>query len=464
MTATYPDQRGVPVTAVGTDAVDALDRTIDAYLGFRRDAGDRLKETLAADPDMPMAHCLRGYFFHLMAVRALAERAAKSAAAARAAAEARGASRRERLHIEALEAWCRGDYRGAARRLEAILREHPRDALALRLAHYLHFYLGELAEHRDSVARVMWAWDEGVPGYGWVLGMRAFGLEEAGAYDAAERCGRRAVELDPTDTWAIHSVCHVMEMQERPREGIEWVGRHEAEWQDKVHNFANHVWWHQALYHLALDETDAVLDLYDRRFWREPSQDPLDIDNAAAMLMRLDYRGVDVGDRWEALAAVCAERTADQVLPFADAHYMMALIHGREGDADRLIANMRAHAERQDDTVAEVLRASGLALAEAIRAWGRGDWARVVDLLEPVRYRLVAIGGSHAQRDVFHQMLIQAALRAEDAPLARALLVERTAEKPLARDAWRDLARAFEIAGDPAAAERARATAAALSI
>ena len=162
------------------------------------------------------------------------------------------------------------------------------------------------------------------------------GLEEAGAYEAAERCGRRAVELDPTDTWAIHAVCHVMEMQGRPREGVAWVGLHEAEWQDKVHNFANHVWWHQGLFHLELDEVDAVLDLYDRRLWKEPSQDHLDIDNAVAMLMRLEFRGIDVGDRWESLAEICAGRTADQVLPFADAHFMLALIHGRDEQADAL--------------------------------------------------------------------------------------------------------------------------------
>jgi hypothetical protein len=44
----------------------AYDATVDAYLGFARDTGDRLKATLKADPAMPLAHVLRGAFFLLM--------------------------------------------------------------------------------------------------------------------------------------------------------------------------------------------------------------------------------------------------------------------------------------------------------------------------------------------------------------------------------------------------------------
>ena len=59
-----------------------------------------------------------------------------------------------------------------------------------------------------------------MPDYGKVLGMSAFALEECGAYEEAERRGRRAVEIDPTDIWATHAVAHVMEMTGRQRDGI----------------------------------------------------------------------------------------------------------------------------------------------------------------------------------------------------------------------------------------------------
>jgi hypothetical protein len=44
---------------------------------------------------------------------------------------------------------------------------------------------------RDVLAGALPSWDAGVPGYGFVLGCHAFGLEETGDYAAAERAGRR---------------------------------------------------------------------------------------------------------------------------------------------------------------------------------------------------------------------------------------------------------------------------------
>lgn len=48
---------GCPVTAADPRSVALLDRTVSAYLGFRKDIGDRLKETLAAEPQLMMARC-----------------------------------------------------------------------------------------------------------------------------------------------------------------------------------------------------------------------------------------------------------------------------------------------------------------------------------------------------------------------------------------------------------------------
>jgi tetratricopeptide (TPR) repeat protein len=435
------------VTAASQAAADALDAATDAYLGFRRDAGDKLKAVFAADPDMAMAHVVRGYFLNLMGNRALVARAEKSAAEAEARSD--GLTDREKLHVAALQAWNAGELRRAAVLWEEILLEHPRDMFALRLAHFAHFYLGEIANHRDSIARVMGDWSADVPGYQYVLGMRAFGLEEAGEYAEAERYGRMAVEIDPSDTWSIHAVAHVLEMSGRPEEGIAWIDRNAEKWDGLVHNFANHVWWHQALFHLQLDDTASALDLYDRRFMAEPSDDYLDQSNASSILARLEFRGVDVGNRWAQLAELAASRVEDTVLPFADAHYMLALA-GREPEkAEALLDSMSAYADAYDNTMADIYRRVGLPLAEAIEAYGRGAFAEAVDLLLPVRYHLVEIGGSHAQRDVFHRLLIEAARRAGQGKLTRALLLERAAKMPHNREAARllseveaDLARA----------------------
>ena len=195
----HRDQHGLEMTAASAQAARRYDDMILHYLGLRQDTGDRLREAFEADPEMPMAHCARGYFMKLFCTPPLERKAEESLAAARTLAE-KGATERETRHIAALEAWCRGDIAAATAGREDILLGHPRDVLALRLAHFTHFYLGDSGAMRDSVARVLPHWSDDDPGYGFVLGYMAFGLEETGAYAEAERTGRRAVALNERDT------------------------------------------------------------------------------------------------------------------------------------------------------------------------------------------------------------------------------------------------------------------------
>lgn len=454
----HTDRRGIPLTAASAEAAQRYDRVIDGYLAFSRDTGTYLKETLAADPAMPLALCTRGYFFKLFCAPAFEARAAQSHRAAEDAAVKAGATPRERAHIAALGAWCAGDFENAVAILEDILLDHPRDILAHKIAHFLYFYLGDAERMRDSIARTLHAWNESVPGHGYVLGMHAFGLEESGHYRAAEIEGRRAVEINPGDIWAVHAVAHVMEMQGRQREGVAWTLASEKSWEG-CNNFAFHVWWHRALFLLELGDYDAVLDLYDHRFRAEPTDEYLDIVNAAAMLWRLEDEGISVGDRWVELAERATNRKDDHLLAFVDAHFMMALAaDGRTADAEAMLASM---ATTPVGTEAAIFRDIGIPLCRAVLAYRQGDHDRVVELLRPIRYDLRRIGGSHAQRDLFARMLIESAIRAGRLPLARALLAERTAQKPNSRWSWGRFADVAAALGDGDAAERMRLRAAA---
>lgn len=456
------DCRGLEMTAASQEAVDRFDATLRAYLAFDRAVGDRLKETFAADPDMTMAHVLRGYFMLLFANPALNAKAVQSLDAARKAADARGATERERKHVDAVAAWCAGDMRKATDLWEAILIDAPRDMLALKLGHYTHFYLGDSRELRNSVARVLPAWDADTPDYGYLLAMRAFGLEETGAYAEAEETGRAAVALNPADIWGVHAVAHVLEMQGRFREGIEWIAALEADW-DPANNFRYHVWWHRALYHLELEDYATVLSLYDERIRVDRTEEVLDHSNGASMLWRLEAEGVDVGDRWEELADIAVRHAEDQILAFADLHYVMALAGtGRLGGADQMAAAMAGVTDEGRLAQAPVLRTVAAPLAQGLIAYRRGDHERAVSMILPIRYAVGAVGGSHAQRDVFARTLIDAALGADQAALARALVAERLAHNPNSPWSWKRMARAREALGDATAAAQARQRADAL--
>lgn len=451
----HTDQRGIAYTAASQEAVERFDATMDEYVHFGTETGARLKETLAVDPEFAMAHVLRGYFMQLFCVPALTEKAKQSLAKARHAGDNSGADARERHHMDALDAWVAGDMRAALQHWEAILLDHPLDMLAVKLSQFVHFYLGDSRRLRDSIARILYAWRESVPGHANVLGMYAFGLEESGDYISAERSGKLAVERDPADPWAVHAVAHVLEMQDRRRDGIAWLRERESNW-NASNNFRFHLWWHLALFHLELEQYDEVLHLYDREFRAEPTEEYLDICNATSMLWRLEERGVEVGGRWGELAEVSAARIDGHGLIFPDMHYIMALEAAGDTDkGDALLRSLEAASHATGVTQARVIEDVGLALARAIAAWYRRDYNAVVDTLLPIRYALPAIGGSHAQRDLFHQILIAAALCAPRATVARALLAERMRLKPNNAWTWQRYAQALDAVGDHAAAREA---------
>lgn len=459
----FRDKRGLEMTAASQAAVDSFDACIDEFLASGRDAALLLKRVSDVDPDMVMGQCLRGYFMRLPAMAHLAAQSFDALALAESLAGT--ATPRERKHVEALAAWCAGDIRRTLAVWEDILLDTPHDILALRLAHTMHFFLGDLAQMRDSMARVMPHWHEDVPGYGFILGCRGFSLEENSVFGPAEEFGRRAVEINENDIWAGHCVAHVLEGQGRRQEGIAWIDAHEEAWK-KRGVFAHHMWWHRALHYLELERFDDVLDAYDRQFWSEPSEDNIDITNASSMLMRLAMLGIDLGDRWESIAGVCAGRVNDRLRPFNDLHFMMALaMSGRTQEATAILSSMRAFAETNRDdavTLAPVYRDAAIPVAEAILAYASKNYGRVVEIMRDARYHMVPLGGSWAQRDVWVRMLLDAALRDEQYDLARALFAERTADNPTSAPSWKAYAEALDGCGAREDAQAARTKAAAL--
>jgi len=338
-------------------------------------------------------------------------------------------TRQEAGHITAIGHLLAGNWHAASRVLEDVAIAHPRDLLALQVGHQLDFFTGNARMLRDRIARALPAWSPGIPGHHALLGMHAFGLEEMGDYVAAEAAGRRAVELERQDAWAQHAVAHVLEMQGRQRDGMEWMRADSDAWSHD-NFFAVHNWWHLALYHLDLGEIDEVLRLYDGPIYGTKSQVMMDMVDAAAMLWRLHLRGIDVGDRWQAVADAFAPHASSGTYAFNDMHAMMAFTGAERRDlAEQILATQRIAMTGSADN-AGFTRDVGHSLAQAIRAFGAGRYDDAVRLIRPVRNIAARFGGSHAQRDILDLTLIEAAFRSGDADLARALAAERLAVKP----------------------------------
>ncbi|RTM10760.1 MAG: tetratricopeptide repeat protein [Hyphomicrobiales bacterium] len=419
------DAFGLTYSGATEAGLSSYARAVHELQCFIGDPVGSIDRAIADDPAFVMAHVFKGYLFGLATERDATAVARSSHHAALPLA----ATPREEAHVAALGHLAEGRWHEASRILEDIAIDNPRDALALQAGHQIDFFTGNARMLRDRIGRALPAWREGMPGYHAILGMQAFGLEEMGDYARAESFGRQAVEIEPRDGWAQHAVAHVMEMQSRQRDGIAWMRANPEAWSREsflqVHN-----WWHLALFHYDLDEVDEVLKLYDGPIYGARSTLALNMVDASAILWRLHLGGADVGDRWAALAANWMPKAAAGNYAFNDAHAMMAFVGaGLEAPARTLLETQR-EAMRANDDNASFTRDVGHPLARAIKAFGEARYDEAVRLIRPIRSIAHRFGGSHAQRDVIDLTLIEAALRAGDATLARALTAERQLARP----------------------------------
>lgn len=419
------DHRGAPVSGANSRSLELYETAISQFNCYVGDPVATLDAAIAESPDFAMAIATKAYLFLIGMERGPVP----------AAAELLGTLRglklndRERRHAAALASLVDGAFQRASQRLEDIVVEDPRDLLALQVGHQLDFFRGDSRNLRDRVARVLPEWTAQMPGYHALLGMHAFGLEEMGDYARAEEAGRRAIALNGRDTWAYHAVAHVMEMMGRYQDGARFMRDGESGWAPDSF-FAVHNWWHLALFLLESDQNAEVLKLYDGPIKGGQSNVVLDMVDASAMLWRLTLRGVDLGNRWDGIADRWQPLIEDRLYAFNDAHAVMALLGaGRRTEAERVVAVLGETAQKQSDN-AVMTREVGLPLARALLAFDQGSYPAAIEILRPLRNIAARFGGSHAQRDIIDLTLIEAAQRAGQGKLVRALANERLALKP----------------------------------
>ena len=426
----FRNREGLPFTAASQCAVDAYDALVDGYARFSLDLPQYLGAMFRADADMPMAHCARGYL-HLLAGRR--ELVAGAQAECDWLQHTVALTPWERLHRDALRLWLRGDMAAARQTWEDTLTRWPLDFLALKLAQLGHFYAGEAQQMRDAGNRAAVHWQASSPLWGFVMGCQAFGYEECGDYRRAEALGRTAADLNPDDLWAVHAVAHCMEMQDKPVEGIVWLDACLAGKPNGT--LLTHLLWHRALMQITAGRAKQALDDYDAGLYGN-SLEYLDVCNDASLLLRLELAGHAPEHRWAELAERARTRSTDALLPFCDMHYALALA-SHESNSEQsdnsalqaLLAGMRTRSTLNTSDAA-VLVAVGIALADGIVAWRRGDFALAAARLYETRRRVVQLGGSNAQRDLFELILMDAAEKAGCHAELNSLHAERLGRLP----------------------------------
>lgn len=421
------DCRNVELSTNSKKSVEAYDRVLDLLASYRLDPLVVLDAALAEDPEFVSGHVARAALGVLVAERG-AESLIRDGVAAGRLLAAR-ANDRERRHFAAAEAWLEGDFHRAIDLYGRIVIDYPRDLLALQVAHVGDFYLGQQRLLRDRVAQVLPEWGPEVPGYGYVLGMLAFGLEETNLFDRAEAAARQALELERHDAWSVHAAAHVYEMTGKVDVGIEWLESRQDDWAPN-NSFAYHNFWHLALFELESGNMARVHELFDRHVWPKPSSIALEMVDAASLLFRLYLRGAAPDARSASIADAWSDPVYHGYYAFNDVHAVMAFVaDGRLAQARAIAAELERRAG-EDGSNALMSREVGLPLARAFIAFGEARYDEAIELLLPLRMVAHRFGGSNAQRDVIDQTLAEAAARAGRRSIGQALAAERRLLRP----------------------------------
>ena len=424
-----PDSAGLVTSTDDALSLEAFEQGLASL--FRTDgrALPTIERAIARDPAFAAGHCLRAGALVLGGSDAAASALAVSIAAIERHA---GANERERRHAAAARQWLAGDVERSARLYGELLRDHPRDRLALLVAHGLDFRLGRRDMLRDRIAAVLEHWDAKDREYGYVLGMYAFGLEETGDYDRAWTTAHRSLELVPDNAAAIHVIAHVLEMRGPPDKGIAWLRSTQPVWIGNA-GFRVHLAWHLALFQLDADAAADALATYDDLIAPRLDGGNNGLVDASALLWRLQLRGAGSQRRWHDVVRLWLRQRIFGNRAFDLLHAVIAFAAAKKHACARRLARrlkrdtvLRGHSGPEELALAEPMIA-------AIMSFCRGDYDRAVESITAIRAAADRCGGSVAQCDLIHLTLLEAALRSHRNRLARTLATERTARKPLSR-------------------------------
>src|SRR3989441_1103530 len=418
MPSVRADAYGLPATTASSDALETYDRAVDALLGWDAEALDRFGAAATTDPGLALAHA--GLAICLFLDERFVE-ARGSAERARTAASTQ--TLRERGHVEAIALLVEGKVHDAEAAMTRHLGDFPRDLVVFQRLYFVWFWQGKFGEMLD-LSSVLTRY---YPGSSFMLGLHAFALEQTGRCDEALRIAQAAIGKNPRDAWSVHALAHALYELGAFDTGVTRLP-------PAIHPcahlgwFRNHLLWHLILMHLGRGEYERASGLGRTVFEREPSSIPGDLHDSISLLWRLELCGLPVKDRWRPFAAIAAGRLDRQPLLFHAAHLAMALAAGGDwATAERQLGMLRERAARdRPGLTGQVL----VPLVEGLHAFAAGDYRRTVERIEPLRGRIVELGGSRAQRDVFHDTLYEACFRAGDPDRARRYLAERVARRP----------------------------------
>ena len=436
------DRYELPLTTDSSRAADRYVETIDRFLSQTYGADQAIAETIEADDNLAVAHAAKALF--QMYAMNMAD-ARETIAHARKLAVS--ATKRERQHVQAISLMIEGDSHKALRLIREHLDEFPRDMLMVRLANRL-LILGcsgagipNFPEELLSMLKPL----RSEYGEDWAfLGQYAFAHHETGYFDDALKYAERSLDIRPDNANASHSVAHVFFETGDPDGGSDFLG----DWLDGYDRrgpFNVHLSWHQALFQLATGRPENAVTLYEDYIRPSVVKKNLgSLADSASLMWRMKIYGDGQPGPWEEVREIALPAAEKPGPAFRDAHAALTFAAGGfTEELGRMIDGLGESATAGSALASEVT----LPLVKGIEAFAHGAYDDAADNLDGLVEQLPRIGGSHAQREVFEDTILESYIRAGRYDKAQTLLDTRLKRRTSVRDElW--LTRAIPDASD----------------
>jgi len=420
------DRYGLPLSTSSATARDAYIAGVDCLLSAAHGDQAQLDRAVATDPDFALAHAALARARFLMANVSGARQSA-----ARARELAPKVTPREQSHIDALCLAIEGNPVGAFAATRTHLVQHPRDAMVASPATGVFGLIGFSGRQGREPEQVEFleALKPHLADDWWFQAVYAFALEEHGRLDEALELIERSMATNPKNAHGAHIKAHVLYEMGEDRTALDyldaWLPTYERE--GLMHC---HISWHVALFALMLGDPERAWQVYQAQVHPGGAWGPaLNVaTDAPAFLWRAELAGHGRKPAlWNEVHAYGQKSFPRPGIAFVDVHRALASVAAgdREGIA-AYVAELEQRAASGRSPAGDVVPR----LANGLSAYGDGDWAKAIAILEPALAETVRIGGSRAQRDLIENTLLAAYLKAGREADARKLLAAHTDRRP----------------------------------
>jgi tetratricopeptide (TPR) repeat protein len=416
------DRYGLTVSTESPAAFERFQDGMDRLLAYGPGAEDCFAAALAADEHLALAHVGRAL---LAAVQG--DGATARAAAGRARETSAGATRRERQHAEAVNAFVAGETARGLALVDEHVAEFPRDAMLVNQASSAIALAGrsDREEHRVAFLERL------APAYGddwWFQSALAFTYHEVDRFEESRRLSEASLQQYPGNASAAHNLAHIafetLDIDAGAAFLDEWM-----EGYDRRATFHCHLAWHQAMFALHEGRYAQALAIFERDILRSVNPRSAMTDGTA-LLWRVRLDGAHAPLPWRSLADLAAGVSRPGYL-FGECHAALAYAAcGDEAGLTKVMDGLRALDAKGNPIAGRVV----LPLVQGTAAFATGDYTGALAHFEPVESEMHRIGGSHAQWELFEETMVACYLELARYDDALRLVRRRLARRASPRD------------------------------